>query len=70
MISDRFEVSGKNIDLGNNESSVKSISSKVQHNFMEKQGSFGGEFIRPRTPKITNSTDEAQIKSEFNFLKL
>ena len=37
---------------------------------MEKQGSFGGEFIRARTPKKTNSTGEAQIKSEFNFLKL
>ena len=37
---------------------------------MEKQASFGGEFIRPWTPKIMNSTEEAQIKSEFNFLKL
>ena len=70
VISDRFEVSGKNIDIGNKDlASNQSISQKMQSNYIDRQGSFGGEFLRPRTPS-TKLTDEAQMKAEFNFLKL
>ena len=70
MISDRFEVSDKNIDLDGKEDSVKNLSQRVGDNRIENDASFGIEFLGSRRPKTSRPPDESHIKSEFNFLKL
>ena len=51
MISDRFEVSDKNIDLDGKEDSVKNSSQKIGGNRIVNDASFGIEFFGQRAPK-------------------
>ena len=62
MISDRFEVSDKNIDLDGKEDSVKNSSQKIGGNRIVNDASFGIEFFGQRAPKTARLNDESHIK--------